>query len=126
MALGVDVHMVDVKRIGARSEHRRKPTASRRPRRPDIRRFSRAVLMFPRGAPLVRKPHRQEIYRDPFGVGADLAARKVIPITTLIAGTGLDRVDFRSERSRAERRNDHSDIVGEDEREFATEDRPAG
>ena len=126
MALCIEVHMVGVKRIGARPEHRRKPTASRCPRPPDIRRFIGAILMLPRDAPLVRKPYREKIYRDPFGVGTDLAVRKVIPIATLIAGAGLDRLDLRSERSRAEWRHDHSDIIGEDEREFALEDRSIG
>ncbi len=126
MVLGIEVHMVGVKRIGARPEHSRKPTASRCPRRPDIRRFIRAILMHQRDAPLVRKPYRDNIYRDPFGVGADLTVRKVIPIATLIAGAGLDRLDLRSERSRAEWRHDHSDIVGKDEREFALEDRSIG
>src|SRR6202011_5944419 len=95
---------------------------SRCPGRADIGRFVRAILMHQRDAALVRKSYRDNIYRDPFGVGTDLAVRKVIPIATLIAGAGLDRLDLCSERSRAEWRHDHSDIIGEDKRKIALED----
>src|SRR5271154_5220895 len=121
MAFSVDVRMVDVKRIGARPEHRRKPTAGRRARRPNLGHFVGAILTFPHDTPLVRKSG-DEIYCDPFGVGADLAARKAIAIARLIARAGLDRVDLGSQRSRAERRNDQSYIIGKDQSEFASED----
>lgn len=124
--LDVEMHIGGVERVGARTQHSRKPTASGRPHGAKIGRFVRARLPLDQDPPLVRQCNRNEVHRQPLGVGADLGAGDAVLGPALITGTGFDCGDLRVQHRLPKRHDDEADIVGERGGEFAVEKRAVG
>ena len=113
-------------RSAARTQDGREPPASGRPHSSEVGRFIRARLPLDQNPPLVREGDRNEIHRQPLGVGADLCARDPVLGPALIAGPGFDLGDLGVQRRVAKRRDDEADIIGKHGRERAGDERAVG
>ena len=126
MLFDVEMHVVGVERVCARTQNRREPAASRRPYRAEVGRFVRAGLPLDEDTPLVRERDRHEVDRQSLGVGADLGPGDAVLRPAIIAGAGFDRRDLGVQHRLPERRDDEADVVGEHGGEFAGERRAVG
>ena len=90
MLFDVEVHIVGVERVGARTQDGREPAASGRPYGADKGRFVRACLPLDQDPTLVRERDRNEIDRQPMAMGADLGAGDAVLGPAGIAGSGFD------------------------------------
>jgi hypothetical protein len=123
MLSDVEVQVVGVKRVGARTQDGREPAASRRPHGAEIGGFVRAGLPLDQDPTVVRERDRNEIDRQPTAMGANLRAGDAVLRPAGVAGSGFYSRDLGVEHRLAKRRDNQADIVGEREREFAGEKR---
>jgi hypothetical protein len=122
----VEVHVVGVEGVCARTQNRREPAASRRPYRAEVQRFVRAGLPVDEDTPFVGERDRHEVDRQSLGVSAGPGPGDAVLRAAIIAGTGLDRRDLGVQRCFAKRRDDEADVVGEHRGEFASDEGAVG
>src|SRR3984957_6473205 len=89
MLFDVEVHVVGVEGVCARTQNRREPAASRRPYRAEVGRFVRAGLPVDEDTPFVGERDRHEVDRQSLGVSAGPGPGDAVLRAASIAGTGL-------------------------------------